>query len=164
VQREFVELLEQNQNIIHRVTNLFVEDPNDKKDLFQEILFQAWSSYPTFKSDSKFSTWLYRVALNTAINFFKKHKRKNNIPLNDDKLIQHHVQVEDADKEKVDILYHAINQLSPFDKALIMLYIDNRDYQEIAAILGISISYVGVKINRIKQFLRTEGNKYTLNS
>ena len=78
--------------------------------------------------------------------------------------MQHHVQVDDADKEKVEILYQAINQLSPFDKALIMLYIDNRDYQEIAAILGISMSYVGVKINRIKQFLRSEGNKYTLNS
>ena len=164
MQRQFVELLERDQNIIHKVTNLFVEDPNDRKDLFQEILFQAWSSYPTFKSDAKFSTWLYRVALNTAINYYKKHKRKNNIPLIDDKLMQHHVQVDDADKEKVEILYQAINQLSPFDKALIMLYIDNRDYQEIAAILGISMSYVGVKINRIKQFLRSEGNKYTLNS
>lgn len=164
MQRKFVELLEQNQNIIHKVTHLFVENADDRKDLFQEILFQAWSSYPTFKSDAKFSTWLYRVSLNTAINFFKKNKKKTFIPLNDDKLLQHELQPEDAEKEKVEILYKVINQLSPFDKALIMLYIDNHDYQEIASILGISISYVGVKINRIKQFLKTEAGKNTLNS
>ncbi len=156
MQQQFIKLIEQHQSIIYKAINLYVQDVNDKAELFQEILYQAWISFSSFKEEAKFPTWLYRVALNTAIGFSKKQKKKKHF-LNEQNTQYLYGLHDIADSEKIDILYQLIADLSPVDKALIMLYIDNHDYQEISAIMGISVSNVGVKINRIKHYLKREG-------
>ncbi|MBC9796550.1 sigma-70 family RNA polymerase sigma factor [Sinomicrobium sp. FJxs] len=159
MEEKFMELIGQNQKIIHKVVNLYVEKEPDKKDLFQEILYQAWSSFSNFKGNSKFSTWLYRVAMNTAITHVKKRKKNNNARLFETGY-RYISEEDEARKRQIDILYRIINKLSPVDKALVLLYIDNHSYEEMSEILGISVSNVGVKINRIKQFLKKEAGKY----
>lgn len=154
-----MELIGENQKIIHKVVNLYAEVASDKKDLFQEILYQAWSSFPNFKGNSKFSTWLYRVAMNTAITQIKKRKKNDRTKLIESGYINLRGE-DESRKSQIDILYQTINKLSPVDKALVLLYIDNHSYEEMSEILGISVSNVGVKINRIKQFLKKEAGNY----
>lgn len=154
-----MELIGENQKIIHKVVNLYAEVASDKKDLFQEILYQAWASFPNFKGNSKFSTWLYRVAMNTAITQIKKRKKNDRTKLIESGYINLRGE-DESRKSQIDILYQTINKLSPVDKALVLLYIDNHSYEEMSEILGISVSNVGVKINRIKQFLKKEAGNY----
>lgn len=123
----------------------------DSQDLFQEIVLQLWKSYPGFKGDSKVSTWMYRVALNTAITRLQKNKRRpDNFRLSSD---DHSVPI--PDDKRIDIEYghelqRAIDLLNKFDKALMMLYLDEKTYKEMGEIMGITESNIGVKINRIK--------------
>lgn len=126
----------------------------DKQDLFQEILYQLWKSFPTFRGEAKVSTWMYQIALNTAITNFKKTKRRI---ITQDLSEQHSVAdfSENADtEERLKELYQAINQLNSIEKAIIMLYLEENTYQEIAKIMGITENNVGVKINRIKTKLK----------
>lgn len=135
---------------------MYCNDHTDSEDLFQEILLQLWKSYPSFKGDSKVSTWIYRVALNTAITRLQKRKRQvdnwplsfkeNNIPVSGNDRI---------DLEFSEELQKAIDSLNKFEKALMMLYLDEKSYSEIAEIMGLTESNVGVKINRIKNKLKT---------
>lgn len=160
MQESFIKQVEEHQNIIHKVINLYVQNPSEKPDLYQEILLQAWHSFPTFKAESKFSTWLYRVAFNTAITFVRKQKKS--ILFSGGQDLQYLTELPDTDEgENIRLLYRMIARLSPMDKALIMLYIDNLEYAEIAAITGLSMSNVGVKINRIKGALKKESRTYT---
>lgn len=123
----------------------------DSQDLFQEIVLQLWRSYPGFKGDSKVSTWMYRVALNTAITRLQKNKRRpDSFRLSAD---DHRVST--PDDRRIDIEYghelqRAIDMLNKFDKAIMMLYLDEKTYKEMGEIMGITESNIGVKINRIK--------------
>ena len=152
--QEFTELIEQNQGIIFKVSGMYCNNETCRKDLFQDILLQIWKSYPTYKGQSKFSSWMYRVALNTAISQFRKDKKNGKeviqeIPVN--------ISENDSYKEKeerVEILHRAISKLSKAEKSIIILYMDDYPYEEISEIIGISISNVGVKINRIKKKLQ----------
>ena|SRR5215471_3622113 len=155
---EFIELLKQNQNIIHKVCNLYMDNAADREDLFQEITLQAWNGFKNFRSESKFSTWLYRVALNTAISFFRKEKNKSlfqftdRLPEREDETVN--------SEEKVKALYLAIGSLGKIDKALIMLYLEDYSYEEIGSILGITANNVAVKMNRVKTKLKEESKKH----
>jgi len=147
-EKEFLSMIKDNQGIIHKICRIYRDSPEDREDLFQEVIFQLWRSYPSFSGSSKSSTWLYRVALNTAMASFRKNKP-------DVTLAEYlpDVQLEDninEYNERQEALLAAIRQLSEPDRALIALFLDELSYQQIAIILGISENNVGVKLNRIK--------------
>ncbi|HEX6915417.1 MAG TPA: sigma-70 family RNA polymerase sigma factor [Chitinophagaceae bacterium] len=156
-EKEFVDLLNRHQNIIHKICHVYMDDPHDREDLFQEITLQAWKTFRHFRGDARFSTWLYRVALNTAITFFRKEKKKitaytHQIP--DDTGEPNPVE------EQVQAMYRAISGLSKIDKALVMLYLEDYSYKEMAAMLGITVTNVGAKMNRIRTRLKQEIEKH----
>lgn len=149
--KEFSELIEKHQAIIHKVTMVYTNGPADREDLFQEICLQLWRSYPNFREEAKFSTWMYRVALNTAISDI----RKKNRDLHFEQLLDNdRMETEPSDeKEQIQLLYRAISKLNRIDKAIILLWLDEKSYDEIASILGISKTNVSVKLVRIKRKL-----------
>ena len=154
LKQEFISLIEKHQGIIHKVSRMYCDKEEYRRDLFQDILVQLWQSFSSFNHKSKFSTWMYRVALNTAIAQFRKDK-KNNEDLTPD--VPVNVPEEESFKEKEDrinLVHKAINKLSKAEKAIIILYMDDYSYEEISEISGLTISNVGVKINRIKAKLQ----------
>ena len=137
--------------ILYKVSNLYCNNPEDKKDLFQEIVLQLWRSYPGFKNESQASTWMYRVALNTAVSNFRKESKKPERR----SLLDVDFEIPDFNDrsqqaEHLNILNQAIDQLNAIEKAIIMLYLEEKSYEEIAEITGITKTNVGVKLNRIK--------------
>lgn len=158
-EKDFILSIEQHQNIVHKVCNLYMDNAQDKEDLFQEILLNAWRGVKNFKGDSKFSTWLYRVSLNTAITFFRKDKRQ----VQTGELSEQFSAVADnpwRQDEQLTAMNKAIAELSKIDKALVMLYLEDYDYAEIGNIMGISSNNVAVKMNRIKTKLKESSKKY----
>ena len=154
--RRFLERVEQNQDILHKICALYAGNMDDRKDLGQEIVCQLWKSYPAFRGDSKFTTWMYRVALNTALLTLRRNQRR----VRTESLKDHHgdIPAESADPPeehgKIDRLYEAISQLHQFDRAIILLYLEQFSYREISAVIGISESNVSVKLVRIKKRLK----------
>lgn len=155
LEKEFVDLLNANQNIIHKICRVYTNNLDSHNDLFQEILIQLWKSYPTYKGDSKFSTWAYRVSLNTAISLFRKQSRTIQTAAIDFSLYQFSSQDYNAEEEEqLKLMYQAIYQLNDIDKALILLYLEDKNYKEISETLGISEINVRVKMNRVKTRLK----------
>jgi RNA polymerase sigma-70 factor (ECF subfamily) len=155
LEKEFVKIISENQGIIHKVCSIYCDSEEDRRDLFQEILAQLWKSYATFRNESKFSTWMYRVAINTAITSFKKIKRQPDQKSLGIESVQ--VMNEEYDpeiEEKILLLHQAIAQLTGIEKSIVLLFLENRDYEEIAEITGITRNYVRVKMNRIKHKLK----------
>ena len=147
--KEFVALLEENKGIIHKIALLYTRNPADKADLFQDICMQLWRSYNSFRNDSRFSTWLYRVALNTAISQVRKKK-----VLDKQEYLELYYHNSTGDMEdRTKLLFRAIAQLNKINRALILLWLEEKKYDEIADILGISKSNVSVKLVRVKEKL-----------
>lgn len=148
----FVDLIAVHQNIIYKITRTYRDTAEDQKDLFQEIVFQLWKSYGSFRNESKISTWVYRIALNTAIATFRKKK----IAMSYQESIPESLHPTDNHElsENEERMYRALRLLNDVEKAIISLYLEDYSYQEIAEITGISENYVGVRINRIKNKLR----------
>ena len=163
MEKAFLDMINTHRGIIYKVCNLYCADGEDKKDLFQEIVLQLWKSFAHFRNESLFSTWMYRVALNTAISNFRKEKRKperRSISVAE-------FQIPDMDElsketQHMGLLKNAINQLTGIEKAVIMLYLDERSYEEISEIVGITKSNVGVRLNRIKTKLEAMIKKETV--
>ncbi|MCK5279246.1 MAG: sigma-70 family RNA polymerase sigma factor [Cyclobacteriaceae bacterium] len=152
----FEKLIVKNQYLIHKVCNIFGRTEADREDLFQEITIQLWSSFSTFEHKSKFSTWLYRVALNTAITQKRKEKRNPvSISLSETEMRIPDAAGTDTDEEDLNALRSAIRRLNAIDRAIIFLYLEEKTYQEIAEVIGITPKNVGVKIVRIKAKLLT---------
>lgn len=154
-EHNFVLLLEKHQNIIHKVCRLYTNNYDAHNDLFQEITIQLWKSYSKFRGDSKFSTWMYRVALNTAITLYRKSKRK--IQTQEIEPIQFKIKADAYDpteEEQLNAMYKAIKQLNDIEKALIFLYLEDKNYKEISETLGISEVNARVKMNRTKTKLK----------
>lgn len=152
LEQSFVEEITQNQNLIHKICKIYTINADEHKDLFQEITIQLWKSYPKFEHKSKFSTWAYRIALNTAITLFKKKKVKQ-IDTTGIDTKQFFISSEDYNteqEEQLQLLYKAIHKLGDIEKALIYMYLENKDYKEIAETLGISEVNARVKMNRVK--------------
>ena len=148
--------LENNQNIVHKVCSLYTHDRDSHNDLFQEITIQLWKAYPKFRGDSKFSTWMYRVALNTAITLYRKSKKRVNTRDFDSVIFKIKAEEYDATEEnQLKLMYQAIRQLGDIDKALVFLYLEDKDYSEISETLGITEVNARVKMNRVKKKLRT---------
>ncbi len=157
-EKEFIRLLKEHQKIIYKVCNLYMQSHADREDLFQEITLQAWKAYSNFRGDSKFSTWLYRVALNTAITFFRKEKKK--IEVNVEELPEATEGSFDQIEEKTKAMYLAIGELSKIDKAIVMLYLEDYTYGQISEVIGITPNNIAVKMNRIKIKLKEQTKKH----
>jgi RNA polymerase sigma factor (sigma-70 family) len=154
LEKAFLEIVNNNRALIFKVCNIYCSDPEDRRDLFQEIVLQLWKSFPAFRRASASSTWMYRIALNTAISNFRKASRKPesiSIGLNDFDLPD--ISGSGDEKEKRTTLHLIIDKLTTVEKAIIMLYLDEKTYEEISEIIGISPGNVGVRLNRIKNKL-----------
>jgi RNA polymerase sigma-70 factor, ECF subfamily len=155
-QEEFIRLIDANKGLIHKVCHLYGHTPENKKDLYQEIVVQLWSSLPSFRNESKFTTWMYRVALNTAIAGLKKKGRY----AFQTGLEDHHINIAEEShlfdpEEQVVLLYAAIQQLTLLEKAIVMLYLEDKSYEEMEEVLGIRQGNLRVKMNRIREKLKT---------
>ncbi len=155
LEHSFVKQLEENQNIVHKICRLYTNDNDSHNDLFQEITIQLWRAFPKFRGDSKFSTWMYRVSLNTAITLYRKSKRR--LQTQDFESISFKIKAEEYDdtaEQQLNLMYNAIKKLNDIDKALVFLYLEDKSYREISNTLGISEVNARVKMNRAKVKLR----------
>ncbi len=159
----FSELLDRHKGILYKVANAYCQDEEDRKDLIQEIIFQLWRSFGKYDQTYQQSTWVYRIALNVSISFYRKEKkRKEPTTVLTDEILEVVNEAELGEtQEDIQLLYQFINQLPALDRALMLLYLDQRTYQEIADILGITETNVATKINRIKQKLKRQFTKVT---
>lgn len=155
LETKFVTLLEENQNIIHKICRLYTQSEAEHKDLFQEISIQLWKSFDRFEGKSKFSTWMYRVGLNTAITLYRKDKKRIDTYALNDEISRIEVdQYDPVIDEQLNWLYQKIENFSEIDKALVLLFLEDKKYDEIADTLGITAVNARVKMNRIKQRLK----------
>ena len=155
LEKEFLDIIGANQGIIHKVCNIYCDNTEDRNDLFQEILAQLWKSYSSFRSESKFTTWMYRVALNTAITSFKKQRRQPGFSSLSGVTLMIADDVPSTETEEhLALLRKAVSRLSGIEKSIILLFLENKNYEEIAEITGITQNYVRVKMNRIKKKLK----------
>jgi RNA polymerase sigma factor (sigma-70 family) len=152
-EEQFISIIKEHEGLIYKVAKLYTSGIEDEQDLYQEIIYQLWKSFPSFKNDSKISTWMYRVALNTSIaNLNKAKKRGVQMPI--DETLLNRPDIPDMLKqERVDQLYSVIKKLDPIDKGIIILHLEGNNYDEIAAITGFTSTNVGTRLGRIKQKL-----------
>lgn len=150
--------MEEYKGLIFKIVRANVVNPDDQNDLYQEIAFQVWLSIPSFKKEAKVSTWIYKVALNTSLVWHRSQKkhimlRKSMIPVLEHNEPSKNPSDSVEHNEKLEWLYKEIRALPTIDKSLVLLFLDDLSYQEMADILGITVSNVGVKLNRIKKHL-----------
>lgn len=159
MEKEFLDILNTHRPLLFKVCHLYSDQPEDREDLFQEVVLQLWKSYKGFRREAKVSTWMYRVALNTAITYFKKSKKEissfSGWPGHEIPDFLDHTEPSD----QLSQLYQAISQLDKIDKSVILLYLEEKSYEEISEVTGLSLSNVGVRINRIKTKLSNLINK-----
>ncbi len=152
---KFLDDFESNQNIVHKICRIYTTNSNDHNDLFQEITIQVWKNYSKFRGDAKFSTWLYRVALNTAISLYRKSTRKiKTQDISDIAFKIKAIDYDDTEEVQLKALYGAIQHLNDIDKALVFLYLEDKSYRDISETLGISEVNARVKMNRAKDKLK----------
>jgi len=155
LEKSFLDQLDENQNLIHKICSLYTNNEEAHKELFQEITVQLWKAYPQFRGDSKFSTWAYRVALNTAMALYRKSAKAPTVTF-DSKI--HNTYTEEYNyeiEEHIKLLYKAVHeQLNDVEKALVFMYLEEKEYAEIAETLGISEVNARVKMNRVKGKLK----------
>lgn len=155
----FVNVIKKYEALIFKVATLYCDGFQDREDLYQEIVYQLWKSFDSFNEQAKMSTWIYRIALNTAIYNLKSSKRQvNTIPIE----LESERIADEFDKTEVDkvkMLYESIQSLNLLERGVILLYLEDKSHQEIASIVGISTSNVGTKISRIKEKLKSQITK-----
>ena len=149
-QRQFEDQIGRHRGILFKICNVYGASHEDREDLAQEILIQLWRSFPTFDGRCAFSTWMYRVALNTAISWLRRDtlRRKHVEPAEERMLIA--LPAKEPESDELRLLYGLIDGLDPIQKAMVMLYLDGNSYQEMAEVLGISASNVSTRMNRLK--------------
>lgn len=157
-QEEFIKTIKQNEGIIYKITHMYTDGEEDKKDLYQEIVYQLWKSFASFEGKSKVSTWIYRVALNTSVTHIKKKKRQKATHLNFEFIYEESGQ-DKVLEEQLALLYKQINILSKIEKGIILLYLEGKSYDEIAAIIGFTTTNVATRLNRIKQKMKNNLNR-----
>ncbi len=152
MEKDFLEIIHDYQKIIYKICRVYRDNKEDQEDLFQEIVYQLWKSYPGFKRESKVSSWIYRIALNTAIAVYRKSK----VSIDYYREFPEHIHLpkEKTISENEERLFSALQKLNDAEKAVISLYLEDFSYQEIAGITGLSESNVGVRLNRIKNKLK----------
>ena len=157
LEKEFLSLIEKQKRTIYKVCYMYANNQDDLNDLFQETVLNLWKSFPKYRGDSQFSTWVYRIAMNTCISFLRRSSsRPQTVPMTA-QLASSLVADEEAESQ-LRGLYKLINQLGKLERALILLWLEERSYQEMADILGISKANVAVKLNRIREKLKQMSN------
>jgi RNA polymerase sigma factor (sigma-70 family) len=153
-EQEFLNRIEKHKGILYKVSKMYMDNADDQQDLFQEIVCQLWKSYESFRNESQFSTWMYRVAVNTAIVFLKKEKRK----VDKYEIVSENIKEEEGDshikESQLDHFYKAVQKLEKIDKAIIFYQLEGFSHKEIGDNLGISEGNARVKLNRAKEKLK----------
>jgi RNA polymerase sigma factor (sigma-70 family) len=151
----FLQLIAEHKGLLFKICRIYEDNADDRNDLLQEMTLQLWLAFDSFRGESKFSSWMYRVALNTAIVFFKKQKRRpDNTQLSHDFDMPDEASQTGEKETQLALFYKAVQQLDKVEKALVYLYMENQPYADIAANLGISEGNVRVRINRVKNKLK----------
>jgi RNA polymerase sigma-70 factor (ECF subfamily) len=157
MENEFAQTVREHKGTIYTICYMFSKDPEEVADLFQEILINLWKGFPKFRGDSNVRTWIYRVSLNTCISYERKESRnKDTLPL---KMDINLFDDSDEDSKQVQMLRTRISRLGPFDRAIVLLWLENLSYDEIGAIVGISAKNVSVRLVRIKEQLKKMSNE-----
>ena len=155
-EKEFEQIVREHKNTIYTVCFMFSKDNDEVNDLFQETLINLWQGFKNFKGESSIRTWIWRVSLNTCISSERKKSKMQTVPLSMDINLYEDT---DDDSRQIQMLYNRINRLKPFDRAIILLWLDNLPYDEIAAIVGITVKNVSVRLVRIKEELKQMSNQ-----
>jgi len=153
---EFLNIFQQNIGIVIKISRAYTSNPQDKEDLINDIALELWKSFKKFNGNAKISTWIYRVALNTSMNYKRKKKKDSMFsPLNDFKKVDNFPWLQEQDNtSSLDIIYQCVDELNEMDKTIILLYFDGNSHDEISEITGISKTNVGTRIGRIKEQIR----------
>lgn len=153
-EKKFIALINEHQGLIHKICFMYEQDADARNDLFQEIVLQLWKSFPTFRGEAKITTWMYRIALNTAISGYRKQKR--NVKTEDLQEFHFNISEHYGDDRQEDLqrLRFAIMSLSEIERAMIMMALEEVPYEEIAETIGITQNNVRVRMNRIREKLR----------
>ena len=154
-EKEFEKIVKEHKNTIYTVCFMFSKDADEVNDLFQETLINLWQGFNSFKGESSIRTWIWRVSLNTCISSERKKSKLHTVPLSMDINLYKDT---DEDSRQIQMLYNRINRLKPFDRAIVLLWLDNLSYDEIATIVGISVKNVSVRLVRIKEELKKMSN------
>lgn len=149
-----MEMIRQNEGVIYKVASFYTDREHPIGDLYQEIVLNLWKSFGSFRGDSKYSTWIYRISLNTCISFYRRSKR--NIEYID---ISTDIPDTIDNNEQIKELYNLINRLGKIERALVLLYLDDKPYKEIAEITGLTVTNVATKLSRIKEKLKEMSNR-----
>ena len=154
----FLFVIESNKGILYKVANSYCQNIEDRKDLIQEIILQLWKSFDNYNEKFKYSTWIYRISLNVAISFYRKENSRKRISNSLTTAVFDFTETEISDEKgtNLDILNQIISKLNDLDKALILLYLEEKNYNEISEIIGITETNVATKIGRIKSKLKAE--------
>lgn len=150
----FLEMIRQNEGIIFKVTSFYADKDHPIGDLYQEVVLNLWKAFPSFRGESKHSTWIYRIALNTCVSFYRRSKR--NVTYVD---ISTDIPEVTETNEQLQELYKLINRLGKIERALVLLYLDDKPYKEISEITGLSVTNVATKLSRIKDKLKQMSNE-----
>jgi RNA polymerase sigma-70 factor (ECF subfamily) len=153
---EFVKVIKDNEGIIYKIARMYTKGSDNMNDLYQDIVYQLWKYFDTFKGESKRSTWIYRVSLNTAITQWRKEKRKGQKVDIEHLFLQKEDDYDDEFENRLKLVYAHIKKLDPVEKGLMLLLLEGKKYAEIAEITGFSASNVGTRISRIKKKLKEQ--------
>lgn len=156
LENQFAQMVSQHKSTIYTVCFMFSKRKEEVDDLFQEVLCNLWRGYGSFRGESNVATWVWRVAFNTCISSDRKRRRSNSVPLS---MKINLFEDKDDDSRQIKMLYDRIRRLKPFDRAIVLLWLENMSYEEIAAIVGITVKNVSVRLYRIKEELKQMSNE-----
>jgi RNA polymerase sigma-70 factor (ECF subfamily) len=151
LEEHFQSLLQEHKKILYKVSNLYCKNRDDREDLAQEIAIQLWRSFPSFDERYRFSTWMYRIALNVAISFYRRENTRIRHIFSDNERLLNAIDETASEPEHMQALYQFIDSLDALNRALVLLYLDGNSYLEIAEVLGISETNVATKLSRLKK-------------
>lgn len=151
---QFLEMIRLNEGIIYKVASFYTDNNHPIGDLYQEVVLNLWKAFPSFRGESKYSTWIYRIALNTCVSFYRRSKK--NVTYVD---ISTDIPEITETNDQIQELYKLINRLGKIERALVLLYLDDKPYKEISEITGLSVTNVATKLSRIKDKLKQMSNE-----
>lgn len=155
IEEAFTQIIKDNEGILYKISRIYCDNTEDQADLYQEIVFQLWKSFENFRGDAKISTWMYRIALNTAL-FHSKQSKKRGRNVSLDKIVLKQENYDPVMEERLKVLYQQIRRLNDIDKGVILLFLEGKKYEEIARITGLSTTNIGTRLGRIKDKLRKQ--------